>query len=88
MRYRLRRISRCFVLLIILSILLLVLFRIRYNQVILDLAKTQVTNSTSDLINDAVAAQIARGNIQYDSIVYFEKDVNGKITALKTRCSI
>jgi sporulation protein YunB len=63
---------------------IVILFRIRYNQVILDLAKTQVTNSTSDLINDAVARQIAGGNIQYDSIVYFEKDVNGKITALKT----
>ena len=84
MRYRLRRISRCFVLLIILSILLLVLFRIRYNQVILDLAKTQVTNSTSDLINDAVADQIAIDGIGYDQIVYFEKDAAGKITALKT----
>ena len=77
MRYRLRRISRCFVLLIILSILLLVLFRIRYNQVILDLAKTQVTNSTSDLINDAVADQIAIDGVGYDQIVYFENNTFG-----------
>jgi sporulation protein YunB len=48
------------------------------------LTGTQVTNATSDLINDAVAAQIARGNIAYDRIVYFEKDLNGRITALKT----
>ena len=84
MRYRLRRISRWLLLLIVLSILLLVLFRIRYNQVIMDLAKTQVTNSTSDLINDAVADQIASDGIGYDQIVYFEKDASGKITALKT----
>lgn len=84
MRYWLRRITRWILLLLLLFTALLIGFRVRYKQVILDLAKTQVTNSTSDLINDAVAAQIARGNIQYDSIVYFEKDVNGKITALKT----
>ena len=58
MRYWLRRIWRFILLLTALSILLLLLFRSRYNQVILDLAKTQVTNSTSDLINDAVAEQI------------------------------
>ena len=84
MRYWLRRITRWILALLLLFTALLIGFRVRYKQVILDLAKTQVTNSTSDLINDAVAAQIARGNIQYDSIVYFEKDVNGKITALKT----
>ena len=84
MRYWLRRITRWILVLLLLFTALLIGFRVRYKQVILDLAKTQVTNSTSDLINDAVAQQIAGGNIQYDSIVYFEKDVNGKITALKT----
>ena len=43
-----------------------------------------VKNVTSDLINDAIDEQIARGDIQYDRIVYFEKDLNGRITALKT----
>lgn len=84
MRFWLRKISRILLLLAFLALLILVLFRIRYNAVILDLAKTQVTNSTSDLINDAVAAQIANGKIEYDKIVYFEKDTSGKITALKT----
>ena len=41
-------------------------------------------NATSDLINDAIDRQIELGNIQYDRIVYFEKDLDGKITALKT----
>ena len=60
------------------------LLRGRYFAVITELARTQVTNSTSDLINDAVAKQIDTGKIAYDRIVYFEKDLNGRITALKT----
>lgn len=66
---------------------LAVLFRAQYHAVVLDLAKTQVVNSTSDLINDAIAEQIAKGDVQYDRIVYFEKDLSGRITALKTNIS-
>lgn len=44
-------------------------------------------NATSDLINDAIDKQIEVGNIQYDRIVYFEKDLDGRITALKTNMS-
>ena len=62
----------------------LVFFRSRYHETIRNLSITQVTNSTSDLINDAIDHQIETGNIQYDRIVYFEKDLNGRITALKT----
>ena len=49
-----------------------------------ELAETQVKNTTSDLTNDAIAKQIAAGNIAYDRIVYFEKDLDGRITAMKT----
>ena len=69
------------------AILLLILFRIRFHDTIRSLAETQVKNTTSDLINDAIDRQIDVGNIQYDRIVYFEKDLNGKITALKTNMS-
>ena len=58
--------------------------RQKYRLVIQDLAETQVKNTTSDLTNDAIAKQIADGVIQYDRIVYFEKDLDGRITALKT----
>lgn len=74
----------------ILAVVLLALFlavRGKYRLVIRDLAQTQVKNSTSDLTNDAIAKQIAAGNIQYDRIVYFEKDLDGRITALKTNIS-
>lgn len=71
----------------IIAILLLILFRIKFHGTIRSLAETQVKNTTSDLINDAIDKQIDVGNIQYDRIVYFEKDLNGKITALKTNMS-
>lgn len=73
--------------LMILCLLLVVvvgILRIRFYPVIQSLAQTQVKNTASDLINDAIAEQIAAENIQYDRIVYFEKDLNGRITALKT----
>ena len=60
------------------------MLRSRYRDVISELAETQVRNTTSDLTNDAIAKQIADGTIAYDRIVYFEKDLNGRITALKT----
>lgn len=78
----------CFIILVLgLSLTALLLFRSKYNQTIRSLAETQVKNSTSDLINDAIDQQIESGNVQYDRIVYFEKDLNGRITALKTNIS-
>ena len=72
---------------VLVCIVFLLLFRIRYRDAVADLARTQVQNVTSDLINDAIDMQIETGNIQYDRIVYFEKDLNGRITALKTNIS-
>ena len=65
----------------------MLLFRQRYKEAIFHLAETQVKNTTSDLINDAIDAQIELGTIHYDRIVYFEKDLDGRITALKTNMS-
>ena len=84
MRYWMRKVKRWLLIVLVLAIFSLLLFRLRYHQVILDLSKTQVTNSTSDLINDAVAQRISAGEIDYDRIIYSEKDLGGKITALKT----
>jgi sporulation protein YunB len=66
---------------------LLLFFRWRFNQPVRELAQAQVINATSDLINDAIDKQIEAGDIQYDRIVYFEKDLDGGITALKTNMS-
>ncbi len=87
MRRKLIKLIRLLFFLLLLSVLLLVVFRSRYHSTIRSLAETQIRNSTSDLINDAIDRQIEVGNIQYDRIVYFEKDLNGRITALKTNMS-
>ena len=84
---RIRNMVRLLFLLFILFLALFMILRGRYRNVIRDLAEIQVKNTTSDLTNDAIAKQIAEGVIQYDRIVYFEKDLDGKITALKTNMS-
>ena len=87
MRRMWRRIALCIFLLLVGIGLLFWLFRSKYSDAICQLAQTQVINTTSDLINDAIDEQIETGNIRYDRIVYFEKDLNGRITALKTNMS-
>ena len=87
MRRRIRRILY-FLLAAFLTVSLgFLMLRSRYRDVIRDLAETQVKNTTSDLTNEAIAKQIDEGIIQYDRIVYFEKDLDGRITALKTNMS-
>ncbi len=84
---RVSRLLRLMIVLLLVSIICLVIFRIRFRDAIRSLAETQVSNATSDLINDAIDRQIEDGNIQYDRIVYFEKNLDGRITALKTNMS-
>ena len=81
-----RLIQRC-LMAIILLLAVFLLLRDRYDRVIQSLAETRITNTTSDLTNDAIARQISEGDIRYDRIVYFEKDLDGRITALKTNMS-
>ena len=84
MRRWMRRLLFCIILIGVAGMAFFFTLRSKYYAVITSLAQTQVTNATSDLINDAVSKQISSGNIAYDRIVYFEKDLNGRITALKT----
>ena len=81
------KLLRLVIILLAVAMVGLGLFRYKYNDAIRSLAETQVMNTTSDLINDAIDQQIQDGNIQYDRMVYFEKDLDGKITALKTNMS-
>ena len=80
-----KRLLRLIAIIALLSVVLLLWFRNHYNEPIRSLAQIQVQNATSDLINDAIAAQIDTGQIQYDRIVYFEKNLDGRITALNTK---
>ena len=86
-RRKIRKLLHLMLVVLIASSLGFLMLRSRYRDVIRDLAETQVKNTTSDLTNDAIAKQIAEGVIQYDRIVYFEKDLDGRITALKTNMS-
>lgn len=81
------RLLRWIVVLLIIAIFALILFRFKFSDAIRSMAETQVINTTSDLINDAIDKQIEDGTIQYDRMVYFEKDLDGRITALKTNMS-
>ena len=84
MKRVLRRILCLTAVLALLAVAVLLVLRTKYRKVLTELAQTQVKNVTSDLINDAVDREIAVGTIQYDRLVYFEKDLEGRITALKT----
>lgn len=86
-RRRLQRLLHFILAVLVAVSLAFLMLRSRYRDVIRNLAETQVKNTTSDLTNDAIARQIAEGVIQYDRIVYFEKDLDGRITALKTNMS-
>ena len=83
MRRRIRRLLHIVLAALFVMLVLFLVLRSKYRLVIEDLAQTQVKNTTSDLTNDA----IEKGNIQYDRIVFFEKDLDGRITALKTNMS-
>lgn len=87
MRRWLRKAVVTCVAVLVFGLVIISVFRIKYNSEIRGLAETQIKNTTSDLINDAIDAQIESGTIQYDRIVFFEKDLNGRITALKTNMS-
>jgi sporulation protein YunB len=82
-----RKLLRWGVLIATISVAGVMLFRWKYNDPIRELSHTQIMNATSDLINDAIDHQIENGDIHYDRIVYFEKDLTGRITALRTNMS-
>lgn len=86
MKFR-KRLVRRLAIIILVVIFSVMMFRRKYNQPVRQLAEVQVMNATSDLINDAIDKQIETGDIRYDRVVYFEKDLDGKITALKTNMS-
>ena len=87
MRRFFAKLCRFLILIFAISLICFGAFRYKFRSAITGLAETQVKNVTSDLINDAIDKQIETGDIQYDRIVYFEKDLNGRITALKTNMS-
>ncbi len=74
-------------LLVVLLVLLVGLglfLRLSVAPLVEELATARVVNRASYIINEAIEAQLQSEDIDYENIVYLEKDVNGAITALKT----
>ncbi len=82
-----RRILLILLVVAILSALFVRYLRSQLEPFIEGLAVARVQYLSSCLINDAVNEQISAGEIDYDRMIYFEKDVDGNITALKTNMS-
>ena len=62
----------------------MIFYQQRINPVLEDMARAMVDNVASNTINEAIDAQIANGTIDYNRLVLFEKDLDGRITAIKT----
>ena len=48
------------------------------------LATTRVSNAVTQVVTQAVDEAIASGELDYENLVYFEKDNDGKITAVRS----
>lgn len=85
MRVRRRTKRRVAVVIVLLLLVLLVFYlQIFVEPLIVELAKARVDNRASYIINEAIETQMQSDDIDYENIVFLEKDINGSITALKT----
>lgn len=77
------------VLLIITAVALLLTYAVnaKLNPIITQAALSLVENVATRAINEAVYEKIEEGSIDYDKLIYFEKNTSGEITALKTNMS-
>lgn len=69
---------------VVIFVLLVGYFRFTVGPLIGELAKARVENRASNIINEAIEAQLRSDDVDYENIVCLEKDVHGDITALKT----
>lgn len=78
------RLRRTLALVLLLTVGLTLLFRLRLAPMAERLMATQVDNQASDAINAAIDEQIAAGEIDYSRMITVEKDAQGNVTALRT----
>ncbi len=81
---RRRRIGWIWILLLAVAAALFVYLQFVVAPLIVELAKARVDNRASNIINEAIETQMQSDDIDYDHIIYLEKDKNGSTTALKT----
>lgn len=69
---------------LLLTVGMTLLFRLRLAPLAEQLVATQVDNQASDAINAAIDEQIASGEIDYARMITVETDAAGNVTALRT----
>lgn len=72
------------VVLILFAASLLLFLRLYVAPMVQELSMAIVESKASTVINEAIEGELQSGEIDYDKIIYLEKDVNGTITALRT----
>ena len=89
-RYYRRPLTRRTVARLILAVLLVglaaltVVAGVQMKHLLTQLAVTRVTNTVNSIVTQAVNDTIDSGEIKYEDLISFEKDNEGKITAVKT----
>lgn len=73
-----------FILPLLVIVIAILFLRLSVGPLVEELARARVENRASYIINEAIEAQLRSEDIDYENIVYLEKDINGAITALKT----
>ena len=61
---------------------LLLVAAVQMRPLLSSLATTKVSNAVTSIVSEAVYEAIENGELQYDGLVTFEKDNEGKITAV------
>ena len=80
-----KALGRLALLLLLLALVVAAAFGVRRMQGLLrELAVARVSNSVSRVISEAVGDAIADGSFQYDRMIAFETDKEGRITAVKS----
>ncbi len=82
-RFFRRKTTVLFGIILIIAVIILYL-QLVLSPLIVELAIARVDNRASYIINEAIETQMQSDDIDYENIIFLEKDVNGNITALKT----
>lgn len=65
-------------------VMTMIIASVQMRPLLTSLATTKVSNTVTGIVYDAVNDTINNGEIRYDELVSFEKDNDGRITALKS----
>ena len=68
---------------LLVTIGLVTLVRVRLCPLAERLMRTQVDNQASTVVYESIQEQLEGGGIDYDRIITIEKDVNGNVTAMR-----